>query len=290
MTKTKKNSKKKSFKKTKYFKILTNEGHSLTPRQQALFEREQSAFATSFSPLKMTGKTSAGKQKAESSSRKVFVQELKTSQYSLWREMSPGTEKESPYTLRFSKPVDKKKLAAISQKLDFGADVDSEEFEFDVTAKDLQKRTRPSQQKTVMGGLSAKDYMQAFGVNMIAQTQKEVCFHWAHRRAWFLKGSQTKDNLDAMTAAGNYHTLHKVETPIKNLLQLKQTEKIHVKGIVFFQDIKKRIPKSITYHFFWNSKSHCTVEIEPFSARHPSSEEIQAAKLVIAQEACGPAI
>ena len=105
-----------------------------------------------------------------------------------------------------------------------------------------------------------------------------------------MNGAQSRKNLDAMTAAGNFQTLFKVESPIKHLLLTKQAQEIKVQGIVYFIDTQQRIAKSITYHFFWDKDKSCTVEIDPLNIRFPSREETRAAKFVIEQEARSPSI
>jgi hypothetical protein len=113
-----------------------------------------------------------------------------------------------------------------------------ERFSFTVTQDEVNKRLnqpRIMSQNQVMDGISAIKALRELGLPINESENGHSC-HWAHRQAHGFGGAQAKENLDSMTAAANYQTLMKVETPIFELLALKKAKEVLVSGIVLFHE------------------------------------------------------
>lgn len=238
-----------------------------------------------FTPIKSLEKMRSGRKKALNQRKDVYIQDLSTSRFSMFYQQTPQADYHSPYRVHVGPQYNISHTKSIKIKLNFNDDVVCEKFSFDLTPKDLLNRgKRPVPQKKVMENLTSKTYLEAFGAKLLQETQHQVEFHWAHRRAWSLNGDQSKENLDATTAGSNYDTLFKVENPMKMLLRENITTLIHVEGTVKFINNKQRIAESITYHFTWNQGKSCTVIIDPLSLRFPTQDEADVAEMIVRME------
>ncbi len=273
-----------STKKTR-IKFLRQDNSALSPTEIEHFAEDRTSFEKNFSPLKDFSYSTFGKLKGRNSQNKTYVRVMHSKQFSVWREMSPGSEKDSPDRIRFNPKFSKKEAQSVKKKLSFGVDSNSEDFTFSVSMTEIKRNIpRPITQTKVMKDISARQYLSIFGAEIIHQTQEKVKFHWAHRRAWSLSGKQSKENLDAATAASNFDTLFKVETPLKILLESQLTDKVIVSGTVHFLNKTQRVAKLVVYHLKWGKGKECTIEIDPMSIRFPTQDEADAAIYMMEKE------
>lgn len=263
-------------------KILTNNYTAPPLKTQKWIKETLPDKLISFTPIKSIEITRSGRKKALNERQEVYIQELTTSRYSMFRQQTPQTNTVSPYRVHIDSQYDEVHAKSIKQKLDLEDLVEVENFSFDLTLKDLVSRgKRNPTQNALMSHISSQEYLKAFGARLLEKTQHKIEFHWSHRRAWSLNGEQTKENLDATTAGSNYDTLFKVENPIKVLLKEHITTLIHVEGTVKFINKKQRVAESITYHFTWNQGNSCTVIIDPLSLRTPTQDEADIAEMMV---------
>ena len=149
----------------------------------------------------------------------------------------------------------------------------TEYFDFTITPDTIHKRQgvpRPSTQRQVMGGTTAKQMFEECGAKIIEGIQ----MHLAHRHGWSLGGAQSSTNLDPAT----YTTLLWIEAPFKAYVLQHNIEKVNIKGTVIFHPLLPKIPIKITYEMPWRKGRNATMSIYPLELRKPTYSEHVAAK------------
>lgn len=269
------------------YKITKSDGASLTPRRVAKTKENTSSFDLSYSPLVLLPSSGIrARDRAVSLDGACYERDMESSDMALWRKKTPKKDSFfSPDRIRIS-PMLSDRSSLLYKKLDFSYDAVSKKdtieiFEFSVTKKDILDRIgakRPISQKRVMGDVSAFEVMKELGV-IITEKQNGRNFHWAHRRGWSLKGDQSKENLDPMTAGSNFDTLFKIEAPLKKLLLDSESEvdEVFIKGEVQFAK-DSGLPFKITYKLSWGTIGYIQVVIDPMSHRVPTVDEHEVAK------------
>ena len=272
------------------YKLTKTDGTSLTPHRMTKAKEYTSAFDVGFSPLALLSKNKKARKRAVSADDSRFADDprfeldMASSEMALWRKMTPQKNAFfSPNRVVISKLHSDKEDEPV-KKLSFAYDADSKKgtielFEFTVTQEDILERIdakRPVSQKKAMGDVSALEIMQALGV-IVTEKQSGRNFHLAHRRGWSLKGEQSKENLDPMTAGSNYDTLFKIEAPLKKILLDQEVDEVYVKGGVEF-DNDSGLPFKVTYNLSWGTMDFIEVVIDPMSHRVPTVDEHEVAK------------
>jgi hypothetical protein len=136
----------------------------------------------------------------------------------------------------------------------------AEPIEFTATLDIIQewaKKTRRESLGQFMGA-SASEVFIAHGIEVDSSHRRS--HHWAHLIAHFLCHSQhiTSNekqliNLVPSTAAANYNTLKMVERFIKQTLENKRTDRMHISVDPIFKG-EALIPDSLVYTLTWNEK------------------------------------
>lgn len=245
------------------FKITQPNGNELTPATLARTKSRTSGFNVGYSPVHLQSSDDAV-QRAVTSNGSPLVRDISNDRATAWRRPTPSKEKSHVY---FDKPT--------AQQLRF--DSEDQHFEFTITKAQILQRInakRPVSQKQVMGQVSAEELIKELGAKMSEEYTGKIAYHWAHRQGWSLNGAQSEENLDPMTAGANYHTLFKVEAPIRKMLLEGDLNQVHVRGTIVFNQ-QNGLPSKITYRFSEQPEDALFVEviIDPMDHRVPTITE-----------------
>ncbi|MDQ5884227.1 MAG: hypothetical protein QG556_566, partial [Pseudomonadota bacterium] len=145
-------------------KILTDNYTAPPLKTQKWIKEALPDKLISFTPIKSMEITRSGRKKALNEGGEVYIQELTTSGYSMFRQQTPQTNTASPYRVHIDSQYNEFHAKSIKQKLDFEDYMEVESFSFDLTLNDLDNRgKRNITQNAVMSHISSQEYLKAFG-------------------------------------------------------------------------------------------------------------------------------
>lgn len=158
-----------------------------------------------------------------------------------------------------------------------------DELEYTVSSSALKcnsSRKRVRSQQQVMGD-SAENILKKLGATTQKKQGHGSHYHWTHRRAHSVGGSQTSDNLDPATAAANYQQLFDFDDPINRLVSQKKIDNVTVNGKVV-PDSQTGLAEFIQYKAnFLNKQLFIQKTVDLRSNRMPTVDENTAANIVI---------